>query len=126
MYVRTEGAPHTAMSQLNRRPAFGIVNLHWASLFSGELGARARTCHAKVGLILDRIVGAPVAGDPSFSGYSSALRQFSVDQPNWTEQALNAFLQSPKSLVPGTYMGFDGIGQSEDRVAVITYLKSRL
>lgn len=112
--------------------AAGKANLPENPIERGrQLFAQCALCHSSntqqsIGPSLDRIVGAPVAGDPFFSGYSSALRQFSVDQPNWTEQALNAFLQSPKSLVPGTYMGFDGIGQSEDRVAVITYLKSRL
>ncbi len=42
----------------------------------------------------------------------------------WTYEELNKFLWKPKAYAPGTKMTYVGIKKSEDRAAVIAYLRS--
>ena len=56
--------------------------------------------------------------------YSPALRQYAGSQSQWTEEALDTFIHSPRTEVPGTIMGFNGIDDEADRAALISYLKS--
>jgi cytochrome c len=42
----------------------------------------------------------------------------------WTFDALNKFIASPKGYVPGTAMGFAGIQKDSERADVIAYLAS--
>jgi cytochrome c len=74
-----------------------------------------------IGPNVHAIVGAKVAGKPGF-GYSSALQG---KGGNWTFDALNEWLKSPKAYVPGNKMSFAGLGKPEDRAAVILYLNSQ-
>ncbi len=43
---------------------------------------------------------------------------------NWTIADLNVFLASPKAMVPGTKMSFDGLPRGSQRADVIAYLNS--
>lgn len=40
----------------------------------------------------------------------------------WSVDALNGFLENPKSYAPGTKMGFAGLKKPQDRANVIAYL----
>ena len=42
----------------------------------------------------------------------------------WTYGELNKFLANPKAYAPGTKMAYAGIKKSEDRAAVLAYLRS--
>jgi cytochrome c len=53
--------------------------------------------------------------------YSDAMQAHNV---TWGFDTLDAFLKSPAQAVRGTKMGFAGIRRTEDRVAVIAYLRS--
>ena len=94
-----------------------------------QLFAQCALCHNSsnqqaTGPNLIDIVDRGIATASSFNGYSIALRNFAESELVWSESALDNFLKSPRTLVPGTYMGFDGLELEKDRAAVITYLKT--
>lgn len=66
------------------------------------------------------VVGRDKAAVGDF-GYSSTLAEMEGD---WTPDALNGFLESPKSYAPGTSMGFSGLRKIEDRANLIAYLET--
>ena len=43
---------------------------------------------------------------------------------NWTPDALNEFLTSPRAYAAGTKMTFSGLSKIEDRANVVAYLAS--
>jgi cytochrome c len=73
-----------------------------------------------VGPSLYRIYGAPSARQPDFT-YSQALRAANLV---WDEATLDAYIESPAGLIPGTRMAFAGEGDAEKRAAIIAYLKT--
>jgi len=66
-------------------------------------------------------VGKPLAGHAGFS-YSEALK---TKGGNWTFEAMNEWLANPKKYAPGNKMTFAGLGNPEERAAVILYLNSQ-
>lgn len=42
----------------------------------------------------------------------------------WDDSNLDAFLEKPRKHTPGTKMAFPGLRKSEERVAIIEYLKA--
>lgn len=64
--------------------------------------------------ILDRDIGS----DGSF-GYSGVMTEL---PGNWTGEALNEFLTSPKAYAAGTKMTFSGLKKDTDRANLIAYL----
>jgi len=66
------------------------------------------------------IVGREVAAVDGFR-YSDALEEYGGE---WTYDRLNAYLEDPKGVVPGTKMSFAGLRKEEDRAGVIAYLES--
>ena len=95
-----------------------------------QLFAQCAFCHnsdnsQSIGPRLDDIVGKAIASDPAFRSYSPALIRYAGSRGIWSEEHLDEFLQSPKTLVPGTFMSFDGYELTEDRSALIAYLKTR-
>ncbi len=92
-----------------------------------RLFAQCVLCHAPsrdnaVAPNLAGIVGRKVAADAEYSLYSPALRRFAQSEGSWTIELLDAFLRSPRTLVPGTTMGFDGFDSADDRAAILDYL----
>ncbi len=88
---------------------------------------QCRACHAikpgdphKIGPNLAGVAGAAAASRPGYA-YSPALAGAKI---RWTDDRLDAFLQSPATAVPGTKMAFAGLKRPEDRVAVIQFLKA--
>ncbi len=88
-------------------------------------------CHAlepgrntPAGPTLHGIVGRRVAALRGFN-YSPALRRFAVRNPRWTPQLLDRFLADPEAVVPGTEMGFTGIGDPARRRALVAWLAAR-
>jgi len=62
-----------------------------------------------------------MAGSHAGFKYSEAMK--AVGKP-WSYDTLYGFLQAPGSYVKGTAMSFAGIKKSEDRIAVIAYLRT--
>jgi glucose/arabinose dehydrogenase len=96
---------------------------------SGEtLFAPCAGCHVarggrmhRVGPDLHDIVGRRVASAEGFP-YSPALRSFGGA---WTRARLDAFLESPEAVVPGTSMAFAGVKNAAARARLIAYLAGR-
>jgi cytochrome c len=66
-------------------------------------------------------VGKPLAGHAGFA-YSDALK---TKGGTWTFEAMNEWLANPKKYAPGNKMTFAGLGNPEERAAVILYLNSQ-
>lgn len=101
-----------------------------ADLAAGQkVGKKCAACHNfaegsknKVGPALYDIVNRAIASADGF-GYSSALKAYGEGK-TWTYAELNGFLKKPKAHVKGTSMGFAGIKKTEDRAALVAYLRS--
>lgn len=62
-----------------------------------------------------------VAGSREDFRYSRPMTRSGII---WDETSLDAFLQAPDELVPGTRMPFEGIASDTERAAIIEYLKT--
>ena len=99
-------------------------------LAAGEKAAKkCVACHTfnegganKVGPALYNIVNRPIASVDGF-GYSGALQAYAEGKV-WDYNELNGFLYKPKSHVKGTSMGFAGVKKTEERAALVGYLRS--
>ena len=114
-------------------PAFDPVSplLASADPAAGEtIFRKCNSCHTndpsganKTGPGLWGVVGRPVASHEGF-GYSGALEEHALEEPDWSFEALNEFLWKPKTAVPGTSMGFAGLSDVQERANVIAYLNT--
>ena len=84
-------------------------------------------CHAaekgakhKVGPTLWDVVGRP-SGKAGGFNYSGAMAKHGKE---WTFEALDDFLKSPKDAVPGNKMTFIGLPDAVERAAAIAYLRT--
>src|SRR5215469_1413228 len=73
----------------------------------------------KIGPSLAGVVGRKAGSVPGFA-YSAANKN-SGDM--WDEATLDRYLTDPRKFMPGTKMVFAGLKNSEDRKALIEYLK---
>jgi cytochrome c len=74
-----------------------------------------------IGPNLYGVVGKPHGHLPNFA-YSDALKGV---PGNWTFEAMDAWLTSPRKYAPGTKMTFAGLGNPEDRANLIAYLNTQ-
>ena len=88
---------------------------------------RCGTCHA-IDSAEKSIIGPHLAGvlgrdAGSLEGFffSKGMKDYGEV---WTGDILDAFLESPATLVPGTYMAFAGLKKPEQRKLIIDFLKS--
>ncbi len=108
-------------------PDFAKV-LPAADIAAGKDASQAcQQCHDltkggpdKIGPNLWGIVDRPRASRASYS-YSSAM---SANHDPWTYDKLFVYLQSPQTMVPGTKMSFAGIRSAQQRINLITYLRT--
>ncbi len=91
-----------------------------------KLFRRCAACHTadeggskKIGPNLFGVVGRDIATKDGFR-YSEAL--LGLDG-NWTDEALNQYLLSPRTYARGTKMTFAGLRKTQDRADVIAWLK---
>ena len=122
-----------AANEEDTGPAFDPVSplLASADPAAGEtIFRKCNSCHTndpsganKTGPGLWGVVGRPVAEHEGF-GYSSALEEYALEEPDWSFEALNEFLWKPKTAVPGTSMGFAGLSDVQERANVIAYLNT--
>lgn len=92
-----------------------------------QLFAQCVLCHSQsrddaVAPSLTGIIGGAIASDSDFQHYSPALKLFAETESTWNATSLDSFLTSPRTAVPGTTMGFDGLNSSRDRAAILAYL----
>lgn len=74
-----------------------------------------------IGPNLYATLGKPLAGHAGFA-YSDALK---TKGGTWTFEAMNEWLANPKKYAPGNKMTFAGLGNPEERAAVLLYLNSQ-
>ena len=108
----------------------------WAIVSTGavaeELGEtlfkkNCAICHTleegknKIGPSLAGVVGRKAGSVPGFA-YSAANKN---SGDTWDEATLDTYLTDPRKFMPGTKMVFAGLKNSEDRKALIEYLKQQ-
>lgn len=95
---------------------------HGRQLFAQCVLCHAPIRHNAVAPSLVGILGRKIAADADYDLYSPALKRFGETQENWSADLLESFLESPRALVPGTTMGFDGFETAKDRAAILAYI----
>ena len=92
-----------------------------------RMAKRCAACHTfeeggrnGIGPSLWGSLGSPRAANAGYR-YSDALATLGGD---WGYAELDAFLEKPRSAVPGTKMSFAGIKDAQDRANLILYLRS--
>ncbi|HEX4079693.1 MAG TPA: cytochrome c family protein [Rhizomicrobium sp.] len=108
-------------------PDFGTV-LPKADVAKGkDISTKCEQCHDlskggpdKIGPNLWGIVDRPRASRSSYN-YSSAMSSSHVP---WTYANLFRYLRSPQEIVPGTKMTFAGLPSAQDRINLISYLRT--
>ena len=75
----------------------------------------------KIGPSLAGVVGRKAGSAPGFA-YSTANKN---SGDTWDEATLDMYLTNPRKFMPGTKMVFAGLKNSEDRKALIEYLKQQ-
>lgn len=89
---------------------------------------KCKSCHSvkagvnRVGPSLHGVVGRSPGAAEGFSRYSDGMKELGG---TWTEETLSAFLADPRGYVQGTTMSFAGLPDSDDRAAVIEFLKTQ-
>jgi cytochrome c len=90
--------------------------------------AKCAACHTAnsggangIGPNLFGIVGKPLGGHSGFA-YSDGLKKVGG---NWTFEAMDKWLKSPRDFAPGTKMTFAGLGSPEDRANLIAWLNTQ-
>jgi len=104
--------------------------LKTADLAKGEaISKKCIVCHSfakgapnKIGPNLWGIVGSKPAEVPGYS-FSDAMKAHENDP--WTYEALDAFLTSPRTDIPGTKMTFPGLQKPQDRADIIAWLRQQ-
>jgi cytochrome c len=75
----------------------------------------------KIGPSLAGVAGRKAGSVPGFA-YSAANKN---SGDTWDEATLDTYLTDPRKFMPGTKMVFAGLKNSEDRKALIEYLKQQ-
>ena len=88
--------------------------------------SKCMACHAmqagqnRVGPSLFEIVGKPAGSVDGFK-YSPAMTESDVV---WNEEALQQYLENPKTFMPRNRMMFPGVPSAQDRADVIAFLQA--
>ena len=95
-----------------------------------ELFSKCSGCHQvgpdarnRVGPHLNGLFGRSAGGLEDFR-YSKAFERAGSKGLEWHLDTLDAFIENPKALVPGTRMSFRGFENPEDRADVLAYLRA--
>ena len=87
-----------------------------------EIYERCAACHSldrdRVGPRHCGIFGRRAGSVPGFV-YSEAMRASGIV---WNRQTLDAFIADPLGTVPGTFMGYAGVQDAEERAQLLAFL----
>ena len=90
--------------------------------------AKCTACHTidqgganGIGPNLYGVMGKPIGSHAAGFAYSSALKD---KGGNWTWEAMDEWLTSPRGFANGTKMSFAGLGKPEDRANVMEFMAS--
>lgn len=122
------GATQAAAAE-EQVPDWGTV-LPKASVSDGKsISTRCEQCHDlskggpnKIGPNLWSIVDSPRGEDRGGFAFSAAMK---AKGGKWTYDELFKFLKSPGAYIPGTKMSFAGLRSPDDRVNLISYLRTQ-
>lgn len=94
----------------------------------GKVFKKCASCHMvgdkarkRTGPPLNNIIGAKASGFIGYK-YSPAMKKAADNGLHWDEETLSAYLENPKSFMPGTKMSFRGLKSETDRKDVIAFL----
>lgn len=135
-----EGEPHQAYT-IEVAEAGGDAAAEEEALDFGALLASAdaakgekvfgkcKACHKVdgtdgTGPHLNGVVGRAVASVGGF-GYSEPMVAHAGEAPDWTPDALFAFLTNPKGVVKGTKMSFAGLKKPQDIANLVAWLETQ-
>jgi cytochrome c len=95
-----------------------------AEIAAGEqIYERCAACHSlerdRVGPRHCGIFGRRAGSVPGFA-YSEAMRASGIV---WNRQTLDAFIANPLVTVPGTFMGYAGVQDPEERAELLAFLE---
>ncbi len=121
-----------AAAAVDTPPDWGTV-IPTADIAAGEktFNTKCTSCHNDkqggpnaIGPNLWGVVDRPVASHAGMD-YSDAMKAHAKEVPNWTWDAMYAFLGAPGKVVKGTKMTFVGVKKPEDRINLIAYLHTQ-
>ena len=69
---------------------------------------------------LKGVIGRTSGTFPGFR-YSRAMKSAAIV---WDPAALDRYLTNPQDVVPGNIMPFSGVGEAQERAAIISYLRT--
>ena len=129
-----EGVTEEASTSTSTAPAEEVIPdwgtvLPKADAAAGQkISARCEQCHDlskggpnKIGPNLWGVLGRPRATHPGFS-YSGPM---SASHDVWSLDNFFKFIKSPGAYVPGTKMSFAGITSEQDRINLISWLRTQ-
>lgn len=125
-----EDAAKPSESAKEAAPAFDLATYVADPVKGAQVAAKCKACHTFE-------QGGPNRTGPNMWGifnnhymhkedysYSSAFAAKKAEITTWDEQHLHAFLENPKSYIPGTKMSFNGIKNPAERADLIAWLKT--
>jgi cytochrome c len=130
--VADTGGEAGAAAAVDTPPDWGTV-IPTADIAAGEktFNTKCTSCHNDkqggpnaIGPNLWGVVDRPVASHAGMD-YSDAMKAHAKEVPNWTWDAMYAFLGAPGKVVKGTKMTFVGVKKPQDRIDLIAYLHTQ-
>ncbi|WOF75712.1 cytochrome c family protein [Parvibaculaceae bacterium PLY_AMNH_Bact1] len=87
-----------------------------------DVFSRCQACHSltrnRTGPRLCGVVGRAAGTVPGFR-YSGAMLESGFA---WDEERLLSFIEDPRGTVPGTFMGYAGVKDADERKALLAFL----
>ena len=93
----------------------------------GKVFKKCKACHSVegkdgIGPHLNGVIGRAVGSVEGFK-YSPAMTEYAAEQPEWTEEALEAFLRKPKAVIKKTKMSFPRLSKDDDLANIMAFLR---
>jgi cytochrome c2 len=122
----------TEKSTLKEEPISELANLNLDLVKEGEkVFKKCKACHrigdnAKhgTGPHLNNIYGRIAGNLADFKKYSKSIKTAGEDGLIWTPDTLSSYIENPKKYLKGTKMNFKGLKKSDDRSALLEYLRA--